>query len=77
MVNSLMDTPSEKQDDSPRPADNDEQNTPDEMEFITSVLDLLADQNSTSFRRGNRTTNCKWKELPTRKRFLQFLFPMP
>ena len=45
MMNSSTHAPAEKRDDCARPVANDEQNTPNEMEFINSVLDLMADQN--------------------------------
>ena len=64
MVNSLMDTPSEKQDDSPRPADNDEQNTPDEMSSSLAFWTRWRTRISTSFpQRKSKKCFCKWKEL--------------
>ena len=45
MMNSSTHAPAEKRDDCARPVANDEQNTPNEMEFIDSVLNSMADQN--------------------------------
>ena len=45
MMNSATHAPAEKRDDCARPVANDEQNTPNEMEFIDSVLNSMADQN--------------------------------
>ena len=44
-MNSATHAPAEKRDDCARPVANDEQNTPNEMEFIDSVLNSMADQN--------------------------------